>query len=233
MFFLAVAFGGIRYVSNLQADLRKEMSAFDENAWREAVEESGINLVEKGLVAEAETVANPKIEAEAEQIEVEPVAVDDTVSVEEEPIAMEASVEAEKPFSMVKPCEGDIIAHCSLEELVYCNALDDWRTHNGVDYTAKAEAPVFATADGVISKVFEDELLGLVLVLDHQNGVSSVYGNIKDTDVVTIGASVKQGEVIGAVGASGTMESDMAEHLHFEVQCNGEYKDPLEYIKAQ
>lgn len=232
MFFLAVAFGGIRYVADLQSDLRKETAAFDEDAWREAVEESGINLVEKGLVAEAEDVPKPEIEPETEPISVEPVAREENIEFKEEPI-QEASAEAEKPFSMVKPCEGDIIAHCSLEELVYCNALDDWRTHNGVDYTAKAEAPVFATADGVIAKVFEDELLGLVLVLDHQNGVSSIYGNIQSTNVVNIGASVKQGEVIGAVGASGTMEADMDEHLHFEVQCNGEYKDPLEYIIAQ
>jgi len=108
--------------------------------------------------------------------------------------------------------------------------MDDWRTHNGVDIAAAVGDPVKAAEDGVVSKVYEDEFLGIVVEVDHQNGITSLYGNLQNIDFISTGVKVKQGDIIGGVGTPGALEADLDPHLHFEVMCNGQLKDPSEYI---
>ncbi len=227
LFLVAVVMGGIGYVRNFQMKLKKEIATFDESAWQQAVDESGIEVIdldrieysdEKTEVTENPVEDVPETEASEEVVEEE---VEETVA------------EAEKPFGLEMPCRGEIIGECSIDELVFCSAMDDWRTHNGIDIAAAAGDPVFATADGVIAQIYEDELLGVVLVLDHQNGFTSVYGNIQSEDFIEVGTAVSCGDVIGGVGHPGVLEADMESHLHFELQCNGEYSDPSEYMNFQ
>ena len=226
LFFAAVIGGGWWYTASLKESLKQEVVSFDEDAWQEAVEESGIELVDKTHFAEEEVSTEEVAETEIELFpEEQPTQSEST--------AVEVASDVAEPFSMIKPCDGDIVGNCSLEELVYCIALDDWRTHNGIDYTANVGNPVYASADGVVEKVFEDELLGLSLVLNHQNGVLSVYGNMQKEKLAIVGATLKKGEVLGYVGSPGSMETGLSERLHFEVQCNGEYVNPMEYMNME
>jgi len=213
-------------MASLEETLKKEVVSFDENAWQEAVEESGIEIPDRSHIVEEDApTTDPVLTVEEPMPDEKPVQV--------ESAAVEVASDVAELFSMIKPCDGDIVNNCSLEELVYCAAFDDWRTHNGIDYTASIGDPVYAVADGVVEKVYEDELLGLSLALNHQNGVVSVYGNMHNEDIAIVGTEVKKGDVIGAVGTPGSMEADMIEHLHFEVHCNGEYVNPMEYMNAE
>lgn len=130
------------------------------------------------------------------------------------------------------PCSGKIIAACSLSDLVYSATMNDWRTHNGIDIAAKVGDPVKAAADGTVSKVYEDELLGIVVEIDHGNGVSSVYANLQSYDFIRTGTKVKAGDIVGGVGKAGALEKDSEAHLHFEVHKNGEFINPAEFIGA-
>ncbi len=85
---------------------------------------------------------------------------------------------------MVLPLEGQVVAPCSISELIYCSTMKDWRTHNGIDIGAAVETPVVAAADGKVSQVSEDDLFGVTVVLVHEDGYKTLYANLMDFNFV-------------------------------------------------
>ena len=129
----------------------------------------------------------------------------------------------------MSPVEGSPIFGYSMEALSYNQTTRDWRTHNGIDIAASEGDPVKVAADGVVADVYEDDLFGVVVAVEHQDGMVSFYKNLQSADFIRVGKAVKKGEVIGGVGKPGALESHMEPHLHFEVTVNGEYKNPVDY----
>ncbi len=84
--------------------------------------------------------------------------------------------------------------------------------HYGVDIAAPEGSPVLTPADGVVTLAEPDFLLtGGTLVIDHGHGLSSTFIHLSRIDVA-IGAKLRQGEVVGAVGATGRASGP---HLHW------------------
>ncbi len=98
------------------------------------------------------------------------------------------------------------------------------RPHLGVDYGAAWGAPIYATADGVISHKGWRGGYGRTLIIEHQQNHETLYAHLSKYADVAAGDSVTQGQVIGYVGNSGLTSSA---HLHYEVRVNGEHRDPL------
>lgn len=84
--------------------------------------------------------------------------------------------------------------------------------HFGVDIAVPPGTPVVATADGTVTLVHDGMLLsGKTLIVDHGFGLSSVYYHLSAI-TVPLGARVKQGAMIGKVGATGRATGP---HLHW------------------
>ncbi len=220
---LIVMVGFSVYARRAQEHVEKDVS-FDDAAWQEAIEESKIELKEE----KSEPVPMEK-EVEEEKPEVNEKDEETLVQAVETSAAV-MPVEEDKVFGIRLPCDGKIIAECSVDELVYCSAMDDWRTHNGVDIAANEGEAVKAAAAGVVSEVYEDELLGVVVVLDHGNEISTLYGNLQSYDFIRTGTEVKSGDIIGGIGRPGALEADAEPHLHFELRKNGNYENPTQYM---
>lgn len=107
--------------------------------------------------------------------------------------------------------------------------LQEDRMHNGIDISAPEGTPVRAALDGVVVEVAEEKELGKVVRLRHSQGITTVYGHLKDTYVKTQD-NVKQGLIIGCVGKSGLAE---AAHLHFEVWEGDKAQDPEKWLKLR
>jgi len=134
-------------------------------------------------------------------------------------------------IGMINPTQGAILKPFSEGELVYSKTTDDWRTHNGADLAATENGEVKAAADGVISKAYEDKLLGFVIEIVHTGGVTTRYGNLAGIDMVQPEAEVKKGDVIGNVGGSSVLEAGEEPHLHFEVLKDSTRQNPERYIR--
>jgi murein DD-endopeptidase MepM/ murein hydrolase activator NlpD len=94
--------------------------------------------------------------------------------------------------------------------------------HMGVDVAAPKGAPVIAPAGGVIKLAAPDFLLeGGLIILDHGFGIYSTFLHLSRLDV-TPGQEVKQGQVLGAVGATGRATGP---HLHWNLNWNSEKLD--------
>ncbi len=211
---LAAITGFTLYSSHLRGEMNQQIASFDGSAWQESISESEIEVID--VDAASEKADAPK-----------PVKFDPETVVTSAPTAEKTEV---PKFSMDFPLDGEIIAPCSVDELVFCESMQDWRTHNGTDIAAKVGEQVKAAESGKVSQVYQDDLLGVVVVLDHGNEISSLYGNLQSLDFIQVGTEVRKGDIIGGVGDSGILEAKSGPHLHFEVMSNGEYKNPEDMI---
>ncbi len=98
--------------------------------------------------------------------------------------------------------------------------------HHGADFSAPRGTPVFATADGVVKRVYKAPGYGNMVEVDHGMGYSTVYGHLKKA-TVRRGQQVKRGEQVAEVGNTGR---STAPHLHYEVRIEGTAVDPLDYF---
>jgi murein DD-endopeptidase MepM/ murein hydrolase activator NlpD len=105
----------------------------------------------------------------------------------------------------------------------------NWQMHWGIDISTNEGNPIVATADGIVIKVQKDKYLGNNVTISHGNGITTVYGHMKDmkTRVVREGQSVKRGEVIGYVGQTGKA---VGPHVHYEVHRDGKPVNPYFFI---
>lgn len=98
--------------------------------------------------------------------------------------------------------------------------------HNGIDITDQKGSPIYASADGIVSAsgfLRDRRGLGLLVVLDHGNGVVTHYGHVSRI-LVRPGQRVSRGDRIALVGSTGRSTSP---HLHFEVKIGPRFYDPM------
>ena len=98
------------------------------------------------------------------------------------------------------------------------------RAHQGVDYAARTGTPIKASGDGRVSFVGTRGGYGKAIILEHGGAVSTLYAHMsRFAPNLRNGTRVKQGQVIGYVGSTGTVT---APHLHYEYRINGVHKNP-------
>jgi len=101
--------------------------------------------------------------------------------------------------------------------------LQTMRAHMGVDYAAPVGTPVISVADGVVAESGFQGAYGNKVVIQHNANQSTAYAHLSRISVRK-GQTVKQGDIVGAVGSTGLSTGP---HLHFEFRINGRHVDPL------
>jgi murein DD-endopeptidase MepM/ murein hydrolase activator NlpD len=100
--------------------------------------------------------------------------------------------------------------------------------HYGVDFTAKVGTPVAAINSGVVQKAYLDSIYGNSVIIDHGQGITTLYLHLNSMSVKA-GQKVKKGELIGTVGQTGYASGP---HLHLSLKVNGISVDPLKFVNA-
>lgn len=139
----------------------------------------------------------------------------------------------EEPLTMQLPVSGKLMKGHDATLQVYSNTMGDYRVHLGLDISTPENGAVCAAADGKVSKVWTDPLMGQCVAVDHGNELLTVYKNLSAelSDGIAEGKTVKAGQQLGNVGDSAMLEMAEEPHLHFEVTVKGIQVDPLEYFK--
>jgi murein DD-endopeptidase MepM/ murein hydrolase activator NlpD len=104
--------------------------------------------------------------------------------------------------------------------------LHTTRPHEGIDVAAPYGAPVVAPAAGVVERITNQTGYGLVLEIDHGNGIETKYAHLSAVKV-RYGQRVVRGQPIAAVGNSGLSTGP---HLHYEIHVDSKVVDPLTYV---
>ena len=137
------------------------------------------------------------------------------------------------PMQTAAPVEGQTVAVYAMDCLTYNETTRDWRVHNGIDIAAEAGTKVCAAADGEVYTVYDDEIMGMTVVIRHENGYTTKYSSLAETVSVNPGDKVTMGQAIGEVGNTALLESALGDHVHFGVTCNGEIVNPNDFLKQE
>ncbi len=100
------------------------------------------------------------------------------------------------------------------------------RLHAGTDFGGGYGAPVYAAGTGVVIAAGTRGGYGNCVIIDHGNGMSTVYGHLSKI-MVSEGQNVSPRQRVGSIGASGLATGP---HLHFEVRINGRPVNPMGYL---
>lgn len=96
--------------------------------------------------------------------------------------------------------------------------------HRGIDYVAPAGTPILAAGDGRVLKAMRTAPNGNFITLQHANAIQTKYLHLsKFARGIRSGSRVRQGQVIGYVGATGWAT---APHLHYEFLVDGAHQNP-------
>ena len=125
----------------------------------------------------------------------------------------------------VAPTAGDVIKEFSGDQLVYDITMEDWRTHNGTDYSCTQGDTIFCVRDGTVTNVFEDGLMGWSVSVKHSDGIISTYSGLSSVSVVKKGDKLKMGDAVGTAGGSAIAESNQPYHIHVSITKDGKYID--------
>lgn len=144
-----------------------------------------------------------------------------------EPSALQggsSSASSSAAAASTQPGFGKILNGYSGDELVYNKTLGDWRTHNGIDYAAKAGEAVPAPVAGSVVLAGSDGSWGpTVAIKDDAGRIWRLCGvaspKVKEGDIVAAG------QTLGKVGSVGC-ECAEEDHIHLEVKQGDAYLDP-------
>jgi murein DD-endopeptidase MepM/ murein hydrolase activator NlpD len=101
--------------------------------------------------------------------------------------------------------------------------------HQGIDIANQTGTPVYATAEGIVSRVESDDGWGNVITIDHKDGYRTLYGHLYRSKV-QLGDIVCKGQIIGLIGSTGMSTGP---HLHYGVYHNGAPVNPAYYLNRQ
>ena len=109
--------------------------------------------------------------------------------------------------------------------------LNRVRAHKGIDFAAASGTPIKAAGSGRIVSRGRNGGYGNVVVLAHNNGITTLYGHMsRFAKGLEVGDRVQQGQVIGYVGMTGLATGP---HVHYEYRVNGVHKNPAKVTVAE
>lgn len=99
--------------------------------------------------------------------------------------------------------------------------------HQGIDIAVDWRSPVQATANGVVTLAKWKGAYGNAVIIDHGNGLKTLYGHMTKISV-SEGDKVCRGQEIGSVGSTGRSTGP---HVHYEVLVDNKPKNPMPFVK--
>ncbi|EZP72841.1 Membrane protein [Sphingomonas paucimobilis] len=100
------------------------------------------------------------------------------------------------------------------------------RMHKGVDIPGPVGTPIYATADGIVSRAGWASGYGNLVQISHGGGMETRYGHMSKL-IVSANSYVRRGQLIGLMGSTGRSTGS---HLHYEVRVDGQAVNPLPFV---
>lgn len=188
-------------------------------------EENGIDLAEA-----EETLSNT---AQAAEVEKEPEKVVETTgkTVQADVTPVKESFNFQVDDGLLWPVAGNVIMKYSMDHTIYHATLMQFKSNPAIIIDAEVGTEVKAAADGIITKIEENEVTGFTVTTDIGNGFSLVYGQLAKKDSLEVGDVVREGKVISTINEPTKYYSLEGSNLYFMVLQNEESVNPMLYLR--
>lgn len=195
----------------------------EENVASDNDEESSDAVADENTEEDASVNTEVDTDADVDSIETD---TDADANSETEPVASDLN------FTFLKPVAGQVVTDFDNFIEGKSENGNQWFTFsNGIEISASVGAAVNAAGDGEVVLI-EQDFNGAIVTIDHGNGIKTVYKNLDQASLlVDEGDIITQDEQIGNVGEVNDVYIEKGPRLCFEVIRNGEYQDPLKYIR--
>ncbi|MBX9881785.1 MAG: M23 family metallopeptidase [Sphingomonas sp.] len=100
--------------------------------------------------------------------------------------------------------------------------------HAGVDIPGSVGTPIYATADGIVSRAERSGGYGNLIEVNHGRGIATRYGHLSKI-IVAPNTRVTRGQLIGLMGSTGRSTGS---HLHYEVRIDGQAVNPMPFLQT-
>ncbi len=127
------------------------------------------------------------------------------------------------PVSLKK---GSFIWPVNSRKVISSYGTREGRQDKGIDIAASQRSRIVASQSGTVVYAGTLSGYGKVIIIDHNNGYSTVYAH-NSRNLVEVDEQVRQGQVIGLVGSTGRSTGP---HLYFEIRKGYKTVDPLKYL---
>ena len=160
--------------------------------------------------------------------------------IEKEDDSVPTSTQSKENLEMAKEKEANnkleylgekVIRDYSETEPSYSNTLDVWEIHKGLDISAKKGSKIKTIIDGKVTDIYKDDNHGVSVEIEGKDKLIVIYSNLEEKVSVKKGQEVKEGDIIGKVGNSTTVESLDGPHVHLTATKNGKAINPMTLIK--
>lgn len=140
----------------------------------------------------------------------------------------QAVATTQENISCALPMGTQILKDYSNGAMVKSKTMNDWRLHNGVDFSGEFGDEVKSVYDGTVTKIYTDSMWGKVIEIEHSGKMSAKYCGFDEINV-NEGDIVAKEQVLGTLGTIPVESADNT-HLHLEIMVNGEFADPIEAL---
>ncbi len=128
------------------------------------------------------------------------------------------------------PVNGTIIKDYVSAGVVYNQTLNLYSGHKAIDFAGEEGTAVKAVYQGKVESIETSKLEGTTLIIDHGDGLKTVYNSIEVNENLEVGQTVSKGDELGVISTNNKLEYKDGAHLHFEVLENGKKVDPYKYL---
>lgn len=103
--------------------------------------------------------------------------------------------------------------------------------NSGTLYSSEETFDILSVLDGTVKYIKEDNMLGVVVIIEHNDNLSTMYYSINDLKI-NVGDAIKQGDIIGSSSIN-KLDTSKDNNLLFEVNYNGEFIDPEKFYEMK
>ena len=125
----------------------------------------------------------------------------------------------------------EVTREYSDKEPSYSKTLNVWEIHKGLDVSTDKGQEIKSLLEGKVVDIFKDDAYGMSVQVKSDNDIMVVYSNLDEKIKVKKDQVIKEGESIGIVGNTSTVESEEGTHMHIEAFNGKEAIDPMSLIK--
>lgn len=212
-------------------DLNQEDTQGTDTAQKETEEQEAVDVADQKVDYEVEDKKEANDTEDEKETENESDEVEDVVSDQVDAI-ISPTVDFQENDVLIWPAAGEVLLDYSMNGTIYFPTLNQYKYNPALVIGQEVNAPVVASARGIVKSIAVNEETGTTVTMDLGNNYELIYGQLKEL-AIQEGQLVEQGDLIGYISEPTKYYCVEGSNLYFQMKKDGEPVDPVLYLEGE